>query len=332
MSITLYRRRQLYYESKGAGWRVLSLLSVCLLSLLDLQYGFLLRLVGLQSAPTLGLLLLLLETVVFTAAVTSLVLLGWRAVSPLYSAPLQLTERQYRLLRLEPDTPGFVRSPGQEEKKYPNPFTPIKGSFISSPKPAPPSPSQSTTPVNTSYNSWLSSSGTSPAVLSPASNTSLSSLNSSNLRRDHYSGYDSPITDELQLSEYLTDYSAWESSYLSDRLDDSGSVASQSLVWRSGGRGPEPPQYRSTVYQLSSPPTKTASSNHDSPADKAQTEILSQRLGVDPMKLVTWNENLRIWMTQTILRPLVAEIETVNTALPKNGISDCKIGESPLDR
>jgi len=33
-----------------------------------------------------------------------------------------------------------------------------------------------------------------------------------------------------------------------------------------------------------------------------QAEVLSQRLGVDPMQLVNWNENLRIWITQTILR------------------------------
>ena len=89
---------------------------------------------------------------------------------------------------------------------------------------------------------------------------------------------------------------------------------------------------RRTVYQLSSPPTKLTSAGHDSPADKAQTEILSQRLGVDPMRLVAWNENLRIWITQTILKPLVSELETVNLSLPKNGVSDCKIGESPLDR
>ena len=43
----------------------------------------------------------------------------------------------------------------------------------------------------------------------------------------HFLGYESPITDELQLSEYLSDYSAWESSYIAspDRLlDDSGNL------------------------------------------------------------------------------------------------------------
>ena len=152
------------------------------------------------------------------------------------------------------------------------------------------------------------------------------------LYRDHYTGCESPITDANQLYEYLNDYSAWESSYMSDKFDDSGSVASQSLLRRTAGPRMESPVYRKTMYQLSTPPSKTANSTSDSQADKAQTEILSQRLGVDPMRLVTWNENLRIWLTQTILRPLVSEIETLNSSLPKNGVSDCKIGESPLDR
>ncbi len=49
-------------------------------------------------------------------------------------------------------------------------------------------------------------------------------------RREYYAGCESPITDEVQLSEYLSDYSAWESSSLNlsaDRMDESGSVASQ---------------------------------------------------------------------------------------------------------
>ena len=139
--------------------------------------------------------------------------------------------------------------------------------------------------------SWLSSASSSNNNSNPGSPASLNT--SANLRRDHYSGYDSPITDTNQLSEYLSDYSAWESSYLSpDKLDDSGSVASQSMLTRRGGAGgggtraleAAPAQFRKTVYQLSSPPAKTASSSSDSPTDKAQTEILSQQLGVDPMQ------------------------------------------------
>merc|ERR1719414_1174488 len=131
--------------------------------------------------------------IVFALSLTALLGYAWRSVYPLYSTPLLLSDHQYRLLSLDQDTPGFARSP-EKEKKYPNPFSPLPGSLISSP----PSPAQSSTPVNTSYNhSWMSSvAGASPGSVS---NMNVSSspggggLNTSaaNLRRDHYSGYES---------------------------------------------------------------------------------------------------------------------------------------------
>jgi len=299
---------------------------------------------GLFTKPiyTLGLLLYLIEMVVFAFAFTNLVGICLRMLSPaLYNSPLPLSDQQYRLLGLHPNTPGFSKSSVKQEN-YPNPFTALPGCLIQAPSsPAQPSsPTQSTTPVNTSYNSWMSQStpasgGGAGVGGSPGSAASHASANSShNLRRDHFAGYDSPITDELQLSTYLSDYNGWESSYLSspDIMDETGSVSSQSLLYWRGGSKPDASQLRRNVYQLSTPPSKTSSSTTDSPADKAKSEILSQRLGVDPMHLVTWNENLRIWMTQTILKNLVSEIETINSNLPKHGVSDCKIGESPLDR
>ncbi len=67
-------------------------------------------------------------------------------VSPLYTSPLPLSEYQYKLLRLHPNTPGFTKSPVKEEK-YPNPFSPLPGSLIQPPHGAghggqPPSPAQ----------------------------------------------------------------------------------------------------------------------------------------------------------------------------------------------
>ena len=50
------------------------------------------------------------------------------------------------------------------------------------------------------------------------------------------------------------------------------------------------------------------------------------------MELVSWNENLRVWLTQTILRPLVSEIDRINTTLPRLGISDVTVGTVPVDR
>ena len=139
-----------------------------------------------QPAHTVGMFIYLLEMLVFVLSLTILLLMLWRWVSPLYSSPLQLNDQQYRLLGLDPNTPGFCRSPEKGEVKYPNPFTPLSGSLINSPKQSPASPTTSSTPVNTSMHSWMSSSGTSSPAFSPASNTSLNT--SANLRRDHYTG------------------------------------------------------------------------------------------------------------------------------------------------
>lgn len=100
--------------------------------------------------------------IIFAFSLTHLIGMCWRMVSPLYTSPLPLSEYQYQLLRLHPNTPGFTKSPVKEEK-YPNPFSPLPGSLIQPPHGAghsgqPPSPAQSVTPVNTSYNSWMSSS------------------------------------------------------------------------------------------------------------------------------------------------------------------------------
>merc|ERR1712173_455972 len=70
----------------------------------------------------------------------------------------------------------------------------------------------------------------------------------------------------------------------------------------------------------------------DKTQDKTQSKVLSHRLGIDPMELVTWNENLRVWLTQTILRPLVSEIDRVNCSLPRLGISDVTVGSVAVDR
>ena len=50
------------------------------------------------------------------------------------------------------------------------------------------------------------------------------------------------------------------------------------------------------------------------------------------MDLVTWNENLRVWLTQTIFKPLVSEIERVNSTLPRLGVSDVSVGSVPVER
>ena len=99
---------------------------------------------------------------------------------------------------------------------------------------------------------------------------------------------------------------------------------------------PSVPAHSRPMYQLSSPLPATmsqaSSSDKDSKQDSAQAKVLSHRLGIDPMELVSWNENLRVWLTQTILKPLVSEIDRVNSTLPRLGVSDVTVGSVPVDR
>ena len=90
------------------------------------------------------------------------------------------------------------------------------------------------------------------------------------------------------------------------------------------------------MYQLSSPSPVTlhqsSSTDTDKTQEQTQTRLLSHTLGIDPMELVSWNENLRVWLTQTILKPLVSEIDRVNSTLPRLGVADVAVGSVPVDR
>ena len=85
---------------------------------------------------------------------------------------------------------------------------------------------------------------------------------------------------------------------------------------------------------MPSPPTPSSpgGAEKESASDKTKASVLSQRLGIDPLDLVGWNENLRVWLTQTVLRPLVKEIDSANAALPKQGVADCQIGQVAVER
>ena len=79
-------------------------------------------------------------------------------------------------------------------------------------------------------------------------------------------------------------------------------------------------------------PSSPGGGEKESASDKTKASVLSQRLGIDPLDLVGWNENLRVWITQTVLRPLVKEIDSANAALPKQGVADCQIGQVAVER
>eukprot|EP00092_Neocalanus_flemingeri_P009246 GFUD01009951.1.p1 GENE.GFUD01009951.1~~GFUD01009951.1.p1 ORF type:complete len:540 (+),score=208.25 GFUD01009951.1:58-1677(+) len=334
-------RRTLLARAQTGGRRALINLVLAALCLVDANHMLLLKLITSHPAYLATLVIYLLEMAAFAVLLTSSLSSLWSYISPLHSSsPLALTAEQFRLLRLHPSSPGFTKSPEVKTPVYPNPFTPLPGPLVSPlsspPSQSPTSPTGSNTPVNMSRHSWHSNSPSSPCT--PPTST--------NLRSPHFPRVpSSPLTDTSQLASYLSSYSQWEASQSMLAEPDTASQASQStLFWQGTGlthsnskldfspasNSPRP------LYQLSSPLppslTQDKDTSKDTTKDQTNSKVLSHRLGIDPMELVSWNENLRVWLTQTLLRPLVSEVDRVNSTLPRLGVADCSVGTVPLDR
>jgi hypothetical protein len=59
---------------------------------------------------------------------------------------------------------------------------------------------------------------------------------------------------------------------------------------------------------------------------------ICRRLGVDSIQLVSWMENLRMWISQTILKRVVEEIKQTNELLVKYGMAEEQIGNIGIDK
>uniref|UniRef100_A0AAR5Q954 Transmembrane protein 209 n=2 Tax=Dendroctonus ponderosae TaxID=77166 RepID=A0AAR5Q954_DENPD len=95
---------------------------------------------------------------------------------------------------------------------------------------------------------------------------------------------------------------------------------------------------RKNQYQLSTQSTTKHLSGSPSgnPDDKSSGNVTAlevwTRINVDTVALTQWNENLRMWLSQTILERLVKEFDLINSSLEKHNMSDFKIGNVSLDR
>jgi len=343
----LVRRRRLL-DSQHSGRTAMACFCLALVLLYDANHCLLLSLLTSQPLPFLSSLLYCLELLLFALCLTQGLSRGYTLLAPLHGlSPLALTEAQYRLLRLHPESPGFTRSPPPKAAPSPpsSPFTPLAGPLLdtSSLPPSPSSPCLSVTPVNLSNTSWLSE----PA--SPGSPASPPTL-PSNQRREYFSPSlpRGPITEEEQLESYLADYRQWEASHSlpASSVDDSGSQSSSSILyWRAAGPAdsspaPAPLAPLPTVFQLSCPVPPTSGSSPGGclqPQEEGEgcskvEAVLTHRLGITGSRLGTWNQNLRVWLTQTVLRPLVSEVERINGILPRLGLQDSLVGGVGVER
>lgn len=326
-------RRNMLCRAETGGRSAVVQLVVAGLCLYDANNLVLLSLLTSHPPTMVASLIYLVEMSLFAVMITSFFSSLWSLLAPLHSlTPLSLTSKQFQLLSLHPSSPGFTKSP--ETKRAES-----SSCGLVSPLPLPGhltlSPATSITPVNMSSASWLSQSPTSP--------TSPVSPPSTNLRSGQYpNSPSSPLTNSSQLAAYLANYSQWEASQSmleADTASQTGQVGPGLWSGYSNSRqldfSTSSAAQQQQVYQLSSPlpPTNnTNATDNDKTLDKTQSKVLSHRLGIDPRELVSWNENLRVWLTQTILRPLVSEIDRVNSALPRLGISDVSVGSVPVDR
>lgn len=99
---------------------------------------------------------------------------------------------------------------------------------------------------------------------------------------------------------------------------------------------------RNVSYQLSTPmpfsPDATKNGGSPSgpigPISGPDTKCVSlcRKVGIDPLDLVFWMQNIRIWLNQTILARVVRQIDTINESLVKSGLTDCLIGSVGLEK
>jgi len=85
-------------------------------------------------------------------------------------------------------------------------------------------------------------------------------------------------------------------------------------------------------YQLSTrtPQSSTSRSEDTDASFSHHGEAVWSKIGVSSEQVFSWTENLRKWMSRTILSRIVSEIDSVNEALRRQGMPDVQIGEIGL--
>lgn len=81
------------------------------------------------------------------------------------------------------------------------------------------------------------------------------------------------------------------------------------------------PVLKNLSYALSTAmPGSQKKEDQSSQSSNQQKESICYRVGIDPLELVNWLENLRMWISQTILVRLVNKIDDCNKQLKKLGM------------
>lgn len=254
---------------------------------------------------------------------------------------LPFSPMQLKLLGVKANDYGFkVATPTKQSGKSNHPYgfgTPLNGSFISP---------QSTMYTSMDSSSWIYNPGGSQ-TMSP---TSLEK--SKEVKQTTSPSMNGTFTDEKSLMDYLNDYEQKERAKAISHNNQTSPNSPGS--WTNGGNGTSgggnstnvnrqdhTSILRNVAYQLSTPmPCSSDTSGldvmggpgHSGTRADTKSESLCRKLGIDPLDLVFWMQNIRIWISQTILQRIVKEIECVNKKLMSCGLGDCLVGMVGVER
>jgi hypothetical protein len=361
LATSLARRRRVQHDAgSAAAVRLAAHAAVAAAAWAEARWPSLLPALGWRwASPTLPWMLL--AVVVVNAA-----FLVYRWASVYFDPSVSLNETQMALLDIRRGDPGF-KTTVEKEAKYPNPFAhSADGSLL-----LPAEASSSSWMLASPHSALNASSVNASPTSSPHDASTLAS--SSWLFRGPSPprmAKGSPIVDEATLKDYLDDYEAWErhnnsGSYLRSSAAADTTAPSfwrpglaspeRSAITSGGGDSPLPdysPVLRRLSYQLSTPMPGGGANDESKGGDSGRgaagqgssasgshatgygrVEEICYRAGVDQLRLVSWMENLRLWISQTVLVRLVAEVDKANAQLERLGLRDAAaVGESGLER
>ncbi|KAJ8972246.1 hypothetical protein NQ317_011071 [Molorchus minor] len=259
------------------------------------------------------------------------------------SEPVSITLEQKRLLGVKDLDPNYtiVANP-----PISLPDTPLTG-YSSTPMNLSALSWRSNVSQNESLNyslsspSWVYTKGT-PEAKSMASPVQFSKQNSPVKSSFQDTSSIEVIKDENSLNKYLKEHEETEKvNKVANKSQQSSNLLSSFWSHPVAKSAKDMSTFlKKCQYQLSTAsPTKSTTNSpiskvEDKSTSPTQVTALENwtRINVDTIALTQWNENLRIWISQTILERLVKEFDQINQSLEKHGLADIKIGYVGLDR
>ncbi|XP_053683142.1 transmembrane protein 209 [Sabethes cyaneus] len=252
--------------------------------------------------------------------------------------PLQGTEYQRKLLKFDDDDASFITTTPAAKKEVSSSLVTPGGNVSSISL-----HSFNESGLTSASSGWVFSRGSPHHQATPDERSysvegsfSASANNSMNLTKRKIANKSDFIVDEKGLQSYLREVSNSEknnSSFL-ERMNTSATTFNS--FWNSYKLDDMSNLLKTSLYQLSpsAPATKQTLKEHESgPYNPMDPEISSEVLRkVSSVQLSNYVANLRMWISATILRQIVAEMNSIDQSFKSRGFSDIQLGSVGLER